>query len=94
MLNLTILALFANFAAFILCKNRVFIRVVASGTKNAMALETAVFYYGRSVLLSARICCNVSQESSIFREGAQGHSLQLVHNDLQLCTFVGFWALS
>ena len=28
-----------------------------------------------------------------FQTGAQGHSLQLVHNRLELCRFVAFWAL-
>ena len=37
-------------------------------TKNTMALETVVFYYCRSVLLSMPICCHFYQEkNSIFR---------------------------
>ena len=37
-------------------------------TKNDMVLETVVFYYCRSVLLSIRICCHFSPRKIVYHQ--------------------------
>ena len=67
--------LFCDFLAIFL---RFFCGKTSKGpfrTKNAMALETVVFYYCRSVLLCLLICCNFSQEKQHLQTFCRSKSL-------------------